>query len=111
MACYHKKDTDIKISNFILKNHTEMPLFNYHGLDAMIYCNHPSNAILVECTNQILNILNKPHINYSGGQLIRGSYSISKYDMNHYKFNFPVNISNEINTYYKNLISEMYNIL
>ena len=105
-----EKETDIKISDFILKNHKDMPLFNYHYDARFICCNHPCNNILIECTNQILDILNTPRINYSGDELIPGRYNPSRYDIKYYNFKWISNESIHINIYYRNLIIEMYNI-
>jgi hypothetical protein len=101
--------TDIKIADFILNNHKKMKLFNYHLSSKYMGCNHPSNALLVECANQILTKLGKSDIVYSGPELIAGTHHVSRYDLAFYKFEWATSETPQINTLYANMIVEMYN--
>jgi hypothetical protein len=54
-----EKDTDVKVSQFIIDNYKKYKLFNYHNLiDLEItYCNHPSNILITYYVNQILSLI------------------------------------------------------
>ncbi len=107
-----EQHTDIKIADFIVNNHKKHKLFNYllsTSLDNLeSFCNHPSNIILVECTNQILNKLDKPPITYNGGELISSYNTVSRYDINHYGFEWIKEESHSADEFYKKVIIYIY---
>lgn len=95
----------VKISNFILENHTKKDLFLTH--------NHPTYIILKEMTKQILNILKIKHDDFDV-KTLDDNYEIhpyrlvhSKYDIKYFNFEFSCKIDDEK---IKTCISEMYSI-
>lgn len=97
-------NTDIKVSNFILKNYKKYKLFHTQ--------NHPTYIILCEMTKQILQILNEDISNldsiFKNDEYIIGGYVYySKYDINYYNFEFQCNINDN---YIKQIIKEIYNL-
>ena len=66
-----EKDTDIKVSQFIIDNYKKYKLFNYHnkGTTDIISCNHPSNILFIYYANQIFKLMDLEPIKYSGPEL------------------------------------------
>jgi len=106
ILAYHEQYTDVKISDFILSNYQSHRLFNYYISNEMVCCNHPSNVLLVECTNRILHLLGYPSITYSGNELIGAPAKISKYDLEYFKFTYTAEVDD---TYTRLIIRDVFN--
>lgn len=101
--------TDVKVSQFIIDNHKKYILFNYHTVGAdYSLCNHPSNILIVEYVNQILQRMSVPSITYEGPELISGTMYPSKYDLAYYNFEWATSDTKEMDDMIKKLISEIY---
>jgi hypothetical protein len=99
--------TDVKIVDFINKHYLKHKLFYTH--------NHPTKIVLVNCLNQILQILgyNESFDEFDNDfidpLLLKNkvTYPDSTSSNEYYKFNNP-NINDQ---YYKNLIKEVYTLI
>lgn len=102
----HEQYTDIKLSDFILSNYQNNRMFNYYISNEMICCNHPSNYLLVECTNRILHLLGYSSITYIGNELIGAPAKLSTYDLAYFRFTYDAEIDD---TYTRLVIRDVFN--
>ena len=100
-----EKTSDVKISDFILKNYKKKKLFYTQ--------NHPTHIILEEMSKQILNILKINHIDFENyfknkKYILEHGHSLiySKYDKKFHNFDYFVETNDK---YIKKLIKQIYN--
>jgi hypothetical protein len=105
-----EKNTDVKVSQFIIDNHKQYKLFNYHVNDNnFTYCNHPSNILIMHYTNQIFEIMGLDPIVLDNNELIGTTLYVSKYDILYYDYKWIDKESEYNNMRIKQLIIEIYN--
>ena len=97
-----EKNTDIKVSNFIKNNYKKYKLFNYDtNSDGSANCNHPSNVLILEYVNQILNIMGFDSITYNGTEFIGSHMLVSRYDIKYYNYEWVTSESPHIDNIIK----------
>lgn len=101
---YNEINTDIKISDFILKNIHKEKLF--------LTQNHPTSIVFSYLVNQILSFLNVPSIpcDYSNinAANLPGYWPISPYDSNYYNFSYQKIPDDSWKFFYSFLIAKIY---
>jgi hypothetical protein len=105
-----EKETDIKVSDFILNNYKKYKLFNYHCESSNTsYCNHPSNILINYYINKILELMNLPSFYYEGPELIGEKMLVSRYDIAFFEYEWIKKESEGIDTMVKQIMYEVYN--
>lgn len=105
-----EKDTDVKVSQFIIDNYKKCNLFKYHNsTHDIVCCNHPSNTLIMYYVNEIFKIIGIDPIDLPKNELIGGVMYVSRYDIEYYKYDWIHEESENIDKYIEKLIVEIYN--
>jgi Polysaccharide biosynthesis enzyme WcbI len=101
--------TDLKVSDFISQHIRTHRMF--------LTQNHPTSPIMVHCTKQLLKLLGieeqlnlfalKDDFGYEKSQK---SWPVSKYDLNYWKWSYPVKESANADKFYKDIITSIYEL-
>lgn len=101
---HNEINTDIKISDFILKNIHDKKLF--------LTQNHPTSIVFSYLTNQLLSFMDLPSISCDHSSIneanLPGYWPISPYDSNYYNFSYQKIPDESWKLFYSFLIAKIY---
>lgn len=100
----NESNTNIKFSDFILEHIRDKKLF--------LTQNHPTSTVFIFAVNQILSLLNLPHISCECTDIneanLPGYWPSSPYDCNYYNFSYKEAKNEEWKFFYSFIITRIY---
>lgn len=103
--------TDVKVSDYIIKNFKSKILFNSNLESSNIFVlNHPSNILLLEYANQIINMMGYSSVEYTGSEILNGTKCVSLSEIHHFGYEYVNSPTQNYDNIIFNIITEIYNL-